>query len=57
VTRNAFLAADGGPVSRNQKPMRRYEHRPTSSKNMNAISRLFAKTNPSMLAVKRPRPA
>ena len=52
VTRKAFFAARAASGLRNQKPMRRYELRPTSSQNTKRKTRPDAITSPSIDAVK-----
>ena len=51
VTRNAFFAAAAAAGRWNQNPISRYEVRPTSSQKANSISRLSARTSPSIEVV------
>jgi hypothetical protein len=51
VTRKAFLAAAVADGLWNQKPISRYDERPTSSQKANVDSRLEETTSPSIEAV------
>ena len=53
VTTNALVAAALAVGRSNQKPMSRYEQRPTISQKTNSITRLSDSTSPSMAAVNR----
>ncbi|OPX60884.1 MAG: hypothetical protein A4E30_01069 [Methanomassiliicoccales archaeon PtaB.Bin215] len=53
VTKNAFLAARAAEGLSYQKPMSRYEQRPTSSQNTNIWKKLLARTSPSMTPTNR----
>ena len=55
VVMKAFFAAAAADGLWNQKPMSRYEARPTSSQQMKSSRRLLATSNPSMAAAKRLR--
>src|ERR1051325_8107438 len=48
VVTNAFFAASAADGLKYQKPMRRYEARPTNSQQTNNSKRLLAMTKPSM---------
>ena len=48
LTMNAFLAASAAERRRNQKPIRRYEQRPTASQKTNKTRKLLASTSISM---------
>src|SRR3989338_4330083 len=51
----AFLAAAAAEGFSNQKPIRKYEHRPTSSQKIYINNRLLASTRPSIAAQKSER--
>ena len=53
VVMNAFLAAFAFSVFSNQKPISRYEQRPTPSQPTNSRGRLPPRTSSSMKNVKR----
>ncbi len=55
LTMNAFLAARAAERFGYQNPMRRYEHRPTSSQAAKTVSQLSPRTSRSMLNMKRLR--
>jgi len=55
LTRNAFLLARAAEFLRYQKPMRRYEQRPTSSQATKTVSQLSARTSRSIENMNRLR--
>ena len=55
LTMNAFLPASAADCLRNQKPIRRYEQRPTPSQPTNITRKLAPSTSTSMNDAKRLR--
>jgi hypothetical protein len=55
LTMKAFLPASDADFFVNQKPMRRYEHRPTPSQPTNMTGKLAPSTSTSMNAANRLR--
>ena len=51
VTRKAFFAAAAAAGLWNQKPISRYDDRPTSSQKANSTTRLSTSTSPSIAVV------